>query len=173
MTKVVWTLGMLALSSGVAVAQDTNELVPSAPIVYATAAQAPSALDKALIANENKINDAVARADKAGLSALVAPDAWTLDGNGPMKMSDFASMLDQMKVKTWKISDEKVMWVEANTAVVTYKWTGSGTFQGQPFPGQTYASTVWTKKGDKWLAVFHQESEVAKPTPKPAVKKLL
>ena len=167
MKKVVWTLGMLALTSGVAVAQDTNELVPTPPMVYETAGQAgPSALDKALIANENKINDAVAKGDKAGFTALVAPDAWSLDGNGPMKVSEFAAMLDQMKVKTWKITDEKVMWVDSNTAVVTYKWTGSGTFQGQAFPGVTYASTVWTKKGDKWLAVFHQESEAAKPAPK-------
>jgi hypothetical protein len=173
MKKVVWTFGMLALSSGLAVAQDTNELVPTPPVVYGTAAQAaPSALDKALIANEHKINDAVAKADKAGFSALVTPDAWSLDGNGAMKVSDFTAMLDQMKVKTWKITDEKVQWVDPSTAIVTYKWTGSGTFQGQAFPGQVYASTVWTKKGDKWLAVFHQESEVTKPpAPKPAAKK--
>ena len=51
-----------------------------------------------------------------------------------------------------KISDEKVRWVDPNTAVVSYKWTGTGTFQGQTFPSPVYASTVWTKKGDKWLA---------------------
>jgi ketosteroid isomerase-like protein len=171
MKKIVWTLGMLALSGGLAMAQDTNELKPTAAIVYETAGQSPSALDKALIANENKINDAVAKSDKAAFTALVVPDAWSLDGNGAMKVSEFAAMLDQVKVKTWKITDEKVMWVDPNTAIVTYKWTGSGTFQGQAFPGVTYASTVWTKKGDKWLAVFHQESEAAKPAPKPAAKK--
>ena len=48
---------------------------------------------------------------------------------------------------------------------VAYKWTGSGTFAGQPFPSTVYASTVWTKKGDKWIAVFHQESEAAKAAP--------
>ena len=68
---------------------------------------------KALIANENKINDAVAKGDKAAFSALVAADAWSVDGMGAMKVSDFAATLDQMKVKTWKISDEKVAWVDA------------------------------------------------------------
>ena len=170
MKKVVWTLGMLALSSGMASAQDTNELVPTPLPYYENAAQAPSALDKALIANENKINEAVAKGDKAAFTAFVAPDAWSMDAMGPMKVSEFAAMLDQMKIKTWKISDEKVTWVDPNTAVVTYKWTGSGTFQGQPVASPVYASTVWTKKADKWLAVFHQESE-AKPAPKPAAKK--
>jgi ketosteroid isomerase-like protein len=170
MKKIGWTFGLLALSSGMASAQDTNELKPTAAIVYETV-QAPSALDKALIANEHKINEAVAKGDKAGFTALVTPDAWSMDAMGPMKVSEFANMFDQLKVKTWKITDEKVAWVDPNTAIVTYKWTGSGTFQGQPVPSPTYASTVWTKKGDKWLAVFHQESEAAKAAPKPPAKK--
>ena len=165
MKKVVWTLCMLALSSRLALAQDTNELVPTPPVVYGTAGPAPSALDKALIANENKINDAVAKGDKAAFTALMTADAWSIDGMGLMKVSEFAGMLDQLKIKTWKLSDEKVSWVDPNTAIVTSKWTGSGTFQGQPVPAVTYASTVWTKKGDKWLAAFHQESEAAKPAP--------
>lgn len=167
MKKVVWTLGMLALTSGMASAQDTNELVPT-PLPYYESGQAPSALDKALIANEQKINEAVAKGDKAAFNALVAPDAWSIDGMGLMKVSDFAAVLDQLKIKTWKLTDENVSWVDQTTAIVTSKWTGSGTFQGQPVPGTTYASTVWTKKGDKWVAVFHQESEAVKP---PAAKK--
>jgi len=102
---------------------------------------------------------------RGSFTALVTPDAGSMDRMGPMKVSEFAGMLDQLKIKTWKISDEKVAWVDPNTAIVTYKWTGSGTFQGQAFPAVTYVSTVWTKKGDKWLAAFHQETEAAKPAP--------
>jgi hypothetical protein len=166
MKKVVWTLGMLALTSGMASAQDTNELVPTPLPYYDSAAQARSTLDKAIIANENKINEAVAKGDKAAFTALVAADASSIDGMGVMKVSDFAASLDQMKIKTWKITDEKVTQVDPNTAIITYKWTGSGTYQGQPVPPVTYSSTVWSKKGDKWVAVFHQESEAAKAATK-------
>ena len=60
--------------------------------------------------------------------------------------------------------------VEADdkTALVLYKWTGAGTMMGQPVPSPTYASTVWTKKGGKWVAIFHQETTAA--TPPPAAK---
>ena len=160
MKKLAWTLGILAITSGMAAAQDVNELVP-AP-AYQAAAPERSALDKALIANENKINEAVAKGDKAAFTAMVSADALSIDGTGLMKVADFATMLDQLKISTWKLSDEKVAWVDQNTAIVTSTWTGSGTFQGQPVPAQTYCSTVWTKKGAKWVAVFHQESEVAK-----------
>jgi hypothetical protein len=163
MKKVVWTLGFLALTSGRATAQDVNELVP--PPEYQAAVPERSPLDKALLANENKINEAVAKGDKAGFAALVSPDAWSIDAMGPMKVADFIAVFDQIKITTWKMSDEKVAWADQNNAIVTYKWTGSGTFQGQPLPAQTYCSSVWTKKGDKWVVVFHQESEVAKPVP--------
>jgi hypothetical protein len=159
MKRLAWTLGILVMTSGLAAAQDVNELVP-APEYQATAER--SALDKALIANEHKINEAVAKGDKAAFTALVSAGATSLDGMGVMKVSEFAEMLNQMKITSWKLSDEKVSWVDSNTAIVTAKWTGAGTFQGQPVPPQTYSSTVWTKKGDKWVAVFHQESAAIK-----------
>jgi hypothetical protein len=161
MKKLVWTLGILAITSGMAAAQEVNELVP-APAYQPAAAPEPSALDKALIANENKINEAVGKGDKAAFTALVSADAWSIDGMGLMKVSDFIGVFDQMKITSWKLSDEKVAWVDQNTAIVTSKWTGAGTFQGQPVPAQTYCSTVWAKKGGKWVAVFHQESEATK-----------
>jgi hypothetical protein len=157
MKNVVLTLAMLALTAGAAIAQDVNEPTQQAMPQMSTA----NTLDKALLANERKINDAVAKGDKAAFLALIAPGAWSADANGFMKVSDFAGMLDQLKVTTWSMSDEKVSWADTNTAIVTYKWTGTGTFQGQPI-NPAYASTVWTKKGDKWLAVYHQESEAAK-----------
>ena len=161
MKKFAWTLAILAITSGMAAAQDVNELVP-APEYQAAAAASHSALDKALIANENKVADALMKKDKAAFTALVAADGWSIDGNGLMKTSEMAAALDQLVIKSYKISDEKVSWVDANTAILAYKWTGSGTFGGQPFPSIVYASTVWTKKGDKWIAVFHQETEAAK-----------
>jgi hypothetical protein len=161
MKKFAWMLGILAVTSGVAAAQDVNELVP-APGYQAATAPERSALDKALIANENKVADALMKKDKAAFTALVATDGWSIDGNGVMKTSELVGMLDQLVIKSYKITDEKVSWADPNTAIVAYKWTGSGTFAGQPFPPIVYASTVWTKKGDKWIAVFHQETEATK-----------
>ena len=162
MTKrIVLTLGILAITGGLARAQEVNELVP-APEYQAAAAPERSALDKALIANENKVAEALMKKDKGAFSALVSANGWSIDGNGFMKTSDLTAALDQLVIKSYKISEERISWVDPNTAVLAYKWTGSGTFAGQPFPSTVYASTVWTKKADKWVAVFHQETEAAK-----------
>jgi hypothetical protein len=159
----VWTIALLVLTSGTTFAQDVNDPEPSAVQgAPARATATHSALEKALIANENKVADALMKKDKAAFTSLVSADGWTIDGNGLMKASDMAASLDQLVIKSYKISDEKVSWVDPNTAILTYKWTGSGTYAGQAFPSTVYSSTVWTKKGDKWVAVFHQESEAAK-----------
>lgn len=154
MKSVFATIGMLVLTAGMAAAQDK------------------AATEKALIAGEQKLNEAVAKGDKATFTSMVGPDAWSADGNGFAKVSDFVTMFDQLKVTTWKISDSKVQWIDAGNAIVLYTWTGAGTFAGQPIPSKVYAATVWTKKGDKWLAAYHQESEAAKPpAPAPPTKK--
>ena len=165
MKNVVLTLGVLMLTSGIAFAQEVNDPEPAPQSATAGATATHSALEKALIANENKVADALMKKDKAAFTSLVAANGWSIDGNGFMKTSDFTAALDQLVIKNYKISEERVAWVDANTAIVAYKWTGSGTFAGQPFPETVYASTVWTKKNDQWVAVFHQESEAAKTAP--------
>jgi hypothetical protein len=167
MKKVVWTLGMLALSSGLAVAQDTNELVPAAPLVYSAQS---SALDKAIIANEEKVNEAFIKNDIATVKSLVAADGWMADAGGFSKTSDIEKMMAQAKITEAKINKPQVLWVDANTAIITYTWTGKGTYMGQPVK-PAYVSSVWTKKNGKWVAVFHQETEAAPAPAKPAAKK--
>jgi hypothetical protein len=161
MKTVVWTLGLLFLTAGAAAAQEVNE-PESANAPARTAVADHSALDKALIANERKISDAIMKKDKTAFASLVAADGWMVDGTGVMKTSELTTAFDQLVIKNYTISNEKVSWVDPNTAIVTYKWLGTGSFGGQPMPGTVYASTVWTKKGDRWVAVFHQETEAAK-----------
>ncbi len=125
-----------------------------------------AATEKALLANENKINDAVAKHDLKTFNDLVASDAVSADMGGFMKVSDFTQTMDQMKVANWHVMNPQVLWVNDKTAVVAYTWMGKGTYQNQPLPETTYASTVWTERNGKWVAVFHQESIPAPPPPK-------
>jgi hypothetical protein len=148
-----------------------SRVLTAALVVLASAAPAfaqasKAATEKALIANENKINDAVAKRDVKAFNDLVASDAVSADMGGFMKASDFTKTMDQMKVENWHVMNPQVLWVNDKTAVVTYTWMGKGSYQNQPLPESTYASTVWTERNGKWVAVFHQESIPAPPPPK-------
>jgi hypothetical protein len=140
-------------------------------VMSARAGQAPAnraAIEKQLVTNERAIMDAFAKNDPKGFHAQVAPDAMSIDGGGIMKVdAGFDKILAQVKMQSWNIEMPQFYWINDNTVILAYKWTGKGTFQGQPVPSPTWASTVWTNKGGKWTAVFHQES-LAMPAPAPA-----
>jgi hypothetical protein len=132
--------------------------------------------EKTIIANERAISASFAKGNLAGFKEHVATDGFAIDPvMGPMTVAEFVkgwdAMVKDMKIASWDITDSKVQWVDANTAVHFYKWTGKGTFQGQPMPSPTWASTVWTKKNGKWAAVFHQETLVAPSPATPAAPK--
>jgi hypothetical protein len=133
-----------------------------------------SAIEQALIANEQKVNDAVVKGDLAAFKSVVADDAWSIDEMmGVSPVSEFEKMVKpgMAKITGMKLDDFKVFWVDANTAVLTYTWTGKGTFMDMPAKSPTFASTVYTNRGGKWVAVFHQETvKSATPMPMPAKK---
>jgi hypothetical protein len=135
-------------------------------------AQAPNkaAVEKQLIANENAVNEAIAKHDLAGFKKHVPSESWAVDPGGPMTVAEFEKNFTQVKFEPgWKIDQSKVVWIDDNAAVHFYRWTGKGSFGGQPF-GDTYSSTVWANRGGSWVALFHQETPIAAPPPAPVKK---
>jgi hypothetical protein len=85
---------------------------------------------------EMKINDAFEKNDSATVKTLIDPAAWAIDESGLMPVTEFFKMLDDRQVKATgqKLENFKVLWIDANTAVVTYKWSGKGTPAAPPPP---------------------------------------
>jgi hypothetical protein len=137
-------VGFLCLGAGHAIAQD-------------------AAAEKIIIANERAVNEAFSKGNLAGFKAHVSGDGWAVDpamGRAPIAdlIKDFAAVTKELKISAWDLSESKILWVDATTAVHSYKWTGKGTDHGQPVLSPVWSSTVWTKKDGKWTAVFHHES---------------
>jgi hypothetical protein len=124
-----------------------------------------AAIEKTLIANENKVGEAIAKQDLKTFNDLVSADGISADMGGFMKVADFTKTFDQVKISTWHIMEAKVTWIDDKSAIVTYTWMGKGTYMNQPVPETVYASTVWTERNGKWVAVFHQETAAAPPPP--------
>ena len=62
-------------------------------------------------------------------------------------------------LKDYSLADTKVVFPNKATAVLTYKVTVRGSFQGQDISGVYYASSVWVNQGGKWLAILHTEAK--------------
>jgi ketosteroid isomerase-like protein len=134
-------------------------------------AQNMAAVEKQLIANERAVNEAFAKGDVKAFRSMVTADGFSIDPLGMMTVADYEKMFAGVKIAKWNIENPRVTWLTADVALVTYRWTGSGTVQGQPVMSPAWASTVWVKQADgRWLGKFHQETAAMMP-PAPAAKK--
>jgi hypothetical protein len=62
----------------------------------------------------------------------------------------------------WAIENPRVIWSDDNSALLLYSRTGGGAFGEQRFAATMMASTLWTKRSGKWLAVHHQETDLVR-----------
>jgi hypothetical protein len=122
-----------------------------------------AAAEKSLVDNERKIHEAIANRDSAAFLALTAGDGAWATGGSFVPIGMLAGAFDRINVTRWDVVNPHVLWVDQTTAVVAYGWTGAGNFLGQPLAPRRIASTVWTSRGDNWVAVFHQESDATTP----------
>ena len=118
--------------------------------------------EQTVIANERALQAAVAKTDKPTFVSLVLPEGtWTTkQGFVPMKL--LADGLLGFDVAKWEILNPHVTRLTADSAVVIYVWSGTGTLHGQPLPATTLASTTWTRREGKWRAAHHQQTELVK-----------
>jgi Domain of unknown function (DUF4440) len=148
MNRIIGVISAMLLALAVTEAQQKTFATPN------------DTTEKTLVANERALYDAVAKADKASFQSLVLPEGvWTTKpGFVPMKL--LVDGLDGFQVTKWDIVNPHVTWIDESSAVVLYAWIGTGTFHNQPLASTTLASTVWTKRNGKWVAVHHQETDL-------------
>lgn len=131
-----------------------------------TAGASQSTFAESIIANEKQLFEMLKKKDINGFKSLVASDGTVFGRNGRISMTDFNQFVfsPDYTVQSATVEDPQVMMIDKNVAIITYKTTGSQTYKGRSETGTAYASTVWVKRGEKWMAVFHQESMVPAPT---------
>ena len=62
-------------------------------------------------------------------------------------------------VNSFSLSDFSYIWLDKDTVIMTYTGTQDATCDGKKQGGKVFATSIWQKKGGKWLSPFHQETE--------------
>ena len=119
----------------------------------------------AVIAQEKLIIEALKKKDAKAFNDLVAPDAILYGLQGRLPISEFTKFAfgPDYTFGSATMEDAQVKMIDQDAAVLTYKTTGTETFKGESRTSTAYASTIWAKRGGKWVAIFHQESMVNAP----------
>jgi Domain of unknown function (DUF4440) len=150
--------------------------VAACSILQAGLASGQSTTDKAaiedrIVANEKAISEAFLKNDPQALHSLVVPDVIGVSGQGVARLADLDTIMKNMQAhcKTTKddFGESKFHWLNESTVVYIYRETTDRTCNGQPDDRPAWASTVWVNQGGKWLAAFHQQSEVTPPPSNP------
>ena len=150
MRKMIGVLSAVLLAVAVAQAQDKSAAKPN------------DSAEKTLIANERALQEAVAKADKASFLSLVVPDGTWTTKQGFVPMALLVNALEQFQLTQWDVVNPHVTWIDNDSAIVVYVWTGAGRFHGQPLASPTLASTVWARRDARWLALHHQQTDLIK-----------
>ena len=64
-------------------------------------------------------------------------------------------------VQDFSLSDFKLTLFDRDAALLTYKSTHHSTCGGRALPANVNASSLWLKRGGKWLVALHQETPAA------------
>jgi hypothetical protein len=150
MRKITGILPAIVLAVAVTAAQESYP------------AQSNDTTEEMLIKNERALHEAVAKADKASFRSLVLPDGVWTTREGFVPMALLVDGLEVFQLTKWDIINPRVTRLGDETAIVMYVWTGTGTFHSQPLTSTMLASTVWTRRNGKWVAVHHQQTDLVK-----------
>lgn len=122
-----------------------------------------SSLQDTLATKEKVFWEAFKNKNSKPFEENIAEDSIEVTANGPVdRAGTIKGVTDPgCSLKSVSLSDFKLTKVDADAALLTYKGTADGACGGQKF-APVYGSTLWVKRGGKWMALFHQETNVQK-----------
>jgi hypothetical protein len=115
-------------------------------------------VEETIIAQEKQIIEAINKKDQAAFKNLVSQDAMVVGMHGPIKAAEALPILfgPDYKSEGGAIESPQVKMMDKDAYMITYKATGTESYKGESMTNSVYASTLWVKQGDKWVAMFHQ-----------------
>ena len=122
-------------------------------------------------AKERQVYEAIKSKNWDAFAGMLSDDFVIVNRDGVMAK---AAMLGDMKkydLTEYTLSDFRFLKVDADLAVITYTETEKSTYDGHASDGKPVrASSAWVNRGGKWVAAYHQESQVVEmpPAPSPA-----
>jgi hypothetical protein len=63
--------------------------------------------------------------------------------------------MDKSDIDSYSLSDIHVEFSNHSIAIITYKMSLEGTFDGKDVSGNYYNESVWVNKGNRWRNTFH------------------
>jgi ketosteroid isomerase-like protein len=134
-----------------------------------TKAAAPTV--EALMALDRQANEAYAKGDAKFFEATLSDKFVILGGGQRMDKAATVKMIAGVKcdIKSIDLTEPAMSMIDADTYALSYKATWDGTCtdpestRPMAVPSPVRSASIWVRRGDKWLAVFHGENLIVDP----------
>ena len=117
---------------------------------------------KQLSAKETQLWEAWKNKNAKPFQANLSADSVMIGGGGISNKADSIKEITSAAcdVKSYSLSDWKLTMIDADAVLLTYKGMQDGTCGGVTLPAAAWASSVWIKRGGRWVNFSHQETPV-------------
>jgi hypothetical protein len=168
MKKIFVLIALLTIAAACSTPPASNETTSTTNANSAAPAR-PAMTEADAIAKEKAIWEAIKNKEYDAFAAMVDEDQLEVRAEGVVDKATSVDGVKQFEPSEVNFSDWKYLPIDKDAFVVIYQASVKGKYQGKEFKPQTANNTsAWVYRGNKWLAIYHQESEV-KPEP-PAAK---
>jgi hypothetical protein len=97
---------------------------------------------------------------------LLSADFMAVYSDGVQTKQQEIDSMQKWDMKSFSLSDFKLVMTDADTAVVTYQVKVEGTVEGKDATGTYNAGSIWQMKNGEWHPIFHtniKQEAAAKP----------
>src|SRR6266481_4516628 len=142
--------------AAISFAQDATPAPSPAASPKPKPAMSKKQIEQQLIKYENELWGAWKNKNgKAFQARLSAESVMVSDQGASGKAETIKGIVSQScDIKSFKLSDYKLVSLDSNVAVLTYKGTEDGTCGGTALPPVVWAASTYVRRGGKWLAAF-------------------
>jgi len=124
------------------------------------------------IAKEKEVWEAIKKKDYNAFSDMLDEQAISVFNEEVQDKAGTVKGLNGFVPTDVVFSGWKFLPIDKDAAIVVYTVNYKATVNGQPIPPQSsYATTAWVNRNGKWLAIYHQDSEILKQPPAPPAPK--
>jgi hypothetical protein len=122
-------------------------------------AMSPNAAEKAVIDREKALWEIVKNKQVDAFRKYYADNYSGVSSDGVRDISQEVEGVRIVELKEYTLADMRIVFPNKATAVLTYKVTVKGSYQGTDISGVYWCSSVWVNQRGAWLAVLHTEAK--------------
>jgi Domain of unknown function (DUF4440) len=125
-----------------------------------TAAKSGSAdaLRDQTVTQERAGLDVLKTGELAPFNASIAEEAVFVDAHGPATKAEVVEHTAAFRLHDYSMTDVRFVQLSADSGLIAYSPTESGTSHAHEFSAHVYVSAIWAKRDGKWRCLFSQET---------------